>query len=206
MNRHERPSNGGEGLPDIPEELRAADALLSEVLAEWARADPARTERIHRATVAAIGVPATAGRIRPAAAASPWRWAIAIGGGLAAAAMVLVVLRSGGEPVPEPTGAPIEVVEAVPSAPADVKAMEAIPDLRLSAAEPVLVALIERDASRWTADWTGDWTGDDTFDHSEAWASVVPVLETRDAGFDIMAGEVGAILSGGGGLSGSALN
>ena len=198
MNRRDEttPQNGhGHGVrPEVPDDLRAADALLSEALAEWASSDAARAERIHRATVPLIAVPAIAGRLRPAPVRSAWRWVAVVGGGLAAAAMVVLVLRSGDDATSTaPAKAPVEVVEA-PSSATDPDAVESVPVERRSAAEPVLVALIERDAGRWSEDWTADAS----FEHSSAWAAVVPVLETRDAGFDVMAGEVGAILAGGG--------
>lgn len=171
----------------IPEDLRAVDSLLSEALAEWSRSDAARADRIHRATVGGIR------RIPYTGNAGGWRWALYVGGGLAAAAMLTLVLRSGGDRVEtSPAQAPIEVVEAAkPAAPVSETEVEVASDR--SAAEPVLVALIERDASRWSEDWTAD----DSFGHSSAWAGVVPLLETRDTGFDTVAGEIGAILGGG---------
>lgn len=177
--------------PGVPTDLRAVDALLSEALAEWARSDAARADRIHRATVAAIGVPSRPRRIAPPRVASGWRLAFYIGGGLAAAATVMLVLRSGSDEADTaPAKAPLEMVEApAPTAGANPAANDS--SEVASAAEPVLVALIERDASRWSEDWTAGTT----YDHSAAWAGVVPVLETRDAGFDVMAGEVGAILT-----------
>jgi hypothetical protein len=190
MNRPPEPFDRREDerTPSVPADLRAADALLSEALAEWARSDAARTERIHRATVSRIGVPAVS---RPVAGSAAGRWAWYVGGGLAAAAVLTLFLRSGGdEAVKAPTVAPLEMVEA-PDPVADPAG--SYPAERASAAEPVLVALIERDAGRWSEDWTGG----DGYGHSAAWAAVVPVLETRDAGFDEMAGEVGAILAGG---------
>jgi len=195
MTRRNDPSNRPEGASNgpIPDDLRAADELLSRALAEWSRADPARAERIHRATVGSIGVRVASRRITPAAATSGWRWALLVGGGLAAAAMVMIVLRSGtDEAASGPAAAPVQFVEG--SAPAPVtNAPEGDPAARPSAAEPVLVALIERDASRWSEDWTAD----DSYGHSSAWAAVVPVLDTRDAGFDTVAGETGEILVGG---------
>lgn len=203
MTRRPQPFDGHEDdrTPEVPADLRAADALLSEALAGWARSDAARAERIHRATVAMVALPATPIRRPAASGVAAWRWALYVGGGLAAAAMLTVFLRSGGDDAataPAPVVAPIEIVEA-PAPAADPAASS--PTERASAAESVLVALIERDASRWSEDWTGDAS----FEHSSAWASVVPVLETRDAGFDEMAGEVGAILAGGNPRSGATL-
>lgn len=183
----------------VPDDLRAIDSMLSDALAEWARSDAARTDRIHRATVGGIGRPAVIGRTPAAGIPTGWRWALAVGGGLAAAAMVTLVLRSGSEPpVAAPARAPVVIAEAS-------KPAVAVPETDLetttgrSAAEPVLVALIERDASRWSEDWTAD----DSFGHSSAWAGVVPLLETRDTGFDTVAGELGAILGGVGGTEAS---
>lgn len=203
MNRRIDPSQRPDDGPSapIPDDLRAADELLSRALAEWSRADPARTERIHRATVGSIGVRVAPRRIAAAASTSGWRWALYVGGGLAAAAMVMLVLRSGtDEAASGPARAPVEVVEGPAPAPG-ASPGESDPAVRPSAAEPVLVALIERDASRWSEDWTAD----DSYAHSSAWAAVVPVLETRDAGFDTVAGEIGEILVGGiGGTAGGA--
>lgn len=204
MNRRidpsQRPDDGSNG--PVPDDLRAADELLSRALAEWSRADPARAERIHRATVGSIGVPVAPRRITPAASSPGWRWALYVGGGLAAAAMVMIMLRSrSDETASGPAKAPVQVVEGAAPAPVTSQVTnptEGDPAVRPSAAEPVLVALIERDASRWSEDWTAD----DSFGHSSAWAAVVPVLETRDTGFDTVAGEIGEILVGGIGGSG----
>lgn len=175
---------------EVPADLRAVDALLSEALAEWSRTDAARAARIHRETVGSIGVPVAPRRVAKAPSTASWRWAFYVGGGLAAAAAILFVVRSGGDAeVPSPAKAPVQVVE-VPAPVADP--VEAGVEARPSAAEPVLVALIERDASRWSEDWTGD----DSYGYSSAWAAVVPVLETRDTGFDTVADEIGDILVG----------
>lgn len=184
---------------EIPADLRAVDALLSEALAEWARSDEARAGRIHRATAGSLGVPVAPRRPAKVASAAGWRWALYVGGGLAAAAMVTLVLRSGSQDPPlVPAKAPVEIVEG-PSTGSDRGESGAELSARPSAAEPVLVALIERDASRWSEDWTDD----DSYGHSSAWAEVVPVLETRDAGFDTVAGEIGEILVGSIGGNGS---
>ena len=182
---------------EVPADLRAVDALLSEALAEWSRTDVVRAARIHRETVGSIGVPVAPRRVAKAPSAAGWRWAFYVGGGLAAAAAILFVVRSGGDAeVPSPAKAPVQVVE-VPAPAADP--VDAGVEARPSAAEPVLVALIERDASRWSEDWTGD----DSYGYSSAWAAVVPVLETRDTGFDTVADEIGDILVGSIGGSGS---
>lgn len=182
---------------EVPADLRAVDVLLSEALAEWSRTDAARAGRIHRETVGSIGVPVAPRRVAKAPSTAGWRWAFYVGGGLAAAAAILLLVRSGGEvEVSSPAKAPVQVVEA-PAPAADP--VETGVEVRPSAAEPVLVALIERDASRWSEDWTGD----DSYGYSSAWAAVVPVLETHDTGFDTVADEIGDILVGSIGGSGS---